>query len=67
MLLFVIGISGVLRNIQNTSEAGFDKVLRNIQAESRAFVSNKKVENDSFAQLITYIFTLLCVLTSSPF
>ena len=32
----------MLRNTYETSKAGFDKILRNIQAEGRMFVCYKK-------------------------
>ena len=37
--LFLLEISIFLRNIYETLKTGFDKILRNIHAESREFVS----------------------------
>ena len=40
--LLLLKASRILRNISETFEAGIGKILRNIQAESRKFVSYKK-------------------------
>ena len=49
MLLFLLEISGILRNIEEIYKAGFDKILRNIKAEGRKFhVSYRKKHVLSF-------------------